>query len=170
MEVGGRILRVAEPNTDIEARVVDEAGNVVVEGTPIATVDRERFELQVQSAKAEVNRAEQAIQAATIELNKTIPSQIRAAEAEKKRAKTEFDRSVRLVNQNAGAQSDVDRDEAAYQNTVAQIEQLNAQNVCEVRRVKIVEFRFTTSSKGVGRCRTQLERLCVIRVVSWSDF
>ncbi len=126
MEVGGRIQRVAEPNTDIEARVRNEDGQVIIEGTPIAQIDRERYELQVQSAKADVNRAQQAIAAADIEIEKTIPSRLRAAEAERKRAQIEYDRSQRLVQQNAGPQVDVDRAETALSSAIAGIEQLNA--------------------------------------------
>ena len=161
MEVGGRIQRVVEPNTDIEARVVDDDGNVVVPGTPIAWVDQERFELQVQSAEAEVNRAKQAIKAANIELSRTIPSQIRAAEAEKKRAQTEYDRSVRLVKQNAGSQSDVDRDEATLQNTVAQLEQLNAQTIAKAAELKSLNSALLQAEKALEDAERSLKD-CVL--------
>lgn len=126
MEASGRIEWVAEPNTDIEGRVRDKSGQTIIEGTPIARIDSERYELQVKSAQAQVVRGEQAIKAAEIELTRTLQSQMKAAEAERKRAKIELERSVRLVQQNAGAQSDVDRDEAAFSSAQAQIEQLQA--------------------------------------------
>lgn len=126
MEVGGRIEWVVEPNTDIEGRVVDSDGNLIIEGTPIARINDERYQLQVESQRSQVERAKQAIASAKIQIEKTLPAQIRAAEAEKKRAQTEYDRSVRLVRQNAGAQSDVDRDEAALSTATSQLEQLRA--------------------------------------------
>ena len=161
MEVGGRIERVVEPNTNIEARVVDEDGNIVVNGTPIATVDAERYELQVQRAKAEVVRAEQTIKAAKIELEKTIPSQIRAAEAERKRAKIELDRSIRLFDQNAGAQADVDRDEATYRNTIAQIEQLNAQSTAKSAELESLNSALLQAEKALRDAERSLED-CVV--------
>ena len=139
-EVGGRIEWVAEPNTDIEGRVVDAEGELLVDGTPIARVESERYELQVAIAKAEVDRATQSVTAALIELNRSIPSQLKAAEAEKKLAETEFRRSQRLFRQNAGAQSDVDRDEANYQTALARIEQLKATERAkdeEIRSLKL---------------------------------
>ncbi len=125
-EVSGRIEWVAEPNTDIEGRVLDGDGNTLVEGTPVAQVESERLQLQVDTAIANVESAVQSVNAATIELERSIPSQIRAAEAEKTLAETEFLRSKRLFEQDAGAKSDVDRDEANYQTAISKIEQLEA--------------------------------------------
>jgi len=82
MEVGGRVEWVAEPNSSIEGRVRGREGTLILEGTPIARIDRERYELQVKSATAQVARAQQAIASATIELEKSLPAQIDAAEAE----------------------------------------------------------------------------------------
>ena len=128
MEVGGRIEWVAEPNSDIEARIpgAKEGDPAILEGTPIARIEQDKFELQVKSQEAQVQRAQQAINAANIELESTIPAQIRAAEAEKSRAATEYGRSQRLADLDAGAKSDVDRDLAALKNAESQVEQLNA--------------------------------------------
>ncbi len=126
MEVSGRIEWVAEPNTTIEGRVIDKDGNLIVEGTPIAQINKERYELQVKSANAQVERAIQSIASAKIELEKSLPAQIAAALAEKKRATIELDRSKRLVKKNAGAQADVDRDEAAVSTAESKVEQLRA--------------------------------------------
>ena len=125
-EVGGRVEWVTEPNTDIEGEVFDANGDPLIKGTPIARLESERFELQVEMAEADVARAVQSVNAARIELDKSLPSQMRAAEAEKKLAETEFERSKRLFQQDAGARSDVDRDEAKYESAVSKIEQLQA--------------------------------------------
>lgn len=126
MEVGGRIEWVAEPNTSIEGRVVDKDGNVIVEGTPIARIDKERYELQMKSADAQVARATSSIASANIELTRSLPAQIAAAEAEKKRSLIELNRSKRLLEKSAGAKSNVDRDEAAYSSADSKVEQLKA--------------------------------------------
>ena len=126
MEVSGRIEWVVEPNSEIEGRVTGADGNLIVEGTPIARINDERYQLQVKSQESQVERATQAIAGVKIQIGRTLPAQVRAAEAEMKRAQTEYERSKRLVAQNAGAQSDVDRDEAALSTATAQIEQLNA--------------------------------------------
>ena len=126
MEVNGRIEWVVEPNSIIEGRVRDAEGNLIIEGTPIARIDKERYELQVQSAVAQVARAEQAIEASRIQIEDTLPAQVRAAEADMKRTKTDLGRSQRLVDQNAGSQADVDRDEAAYRSAASQVKQIEA--------------------------------------------
>lgn len=126
MEVGGRIEWVVEPNTSIEGRVLDKDGKLIVEGTPIARVNDERYELQVKSAVAQVARAEQSIVAARIELQKSLPAQIGAATAEMRLAAIDLDRSKRLLQKSAGAQSDVDRDEAVLSTAESKVEQLKA--------------------------------------------
>ncbi len=125
-EVGGRVEMVAEPNTEIEGRVHDESGTLIVEGTPVARIDDERYRLQVDKAKADVTRAEQNLAAAQTELNESIPAQIAAAVATRNLAKTEYERSQRLFAQNAGSQGDVDRDKANYESAISQVKQLEA--------------------------------------------
>lgn len=139
-EVGGRVEWVAEPNTDIEGRVFDAEGKLLVRGTPVARVESERYQLQVETASAEVERADESVKAALIDLENSLPAQMRAAEAAMKLAQTEFDRSKRLVQQNAGAQSDADRDEANYEAALSKIEQLRATTNAkraEIRSLKI---------------------------------
>lgn len=127
MEVGGRIKFVVEPNTDIDIEVINEAGNVENPRTKIAEIDKERFQLQLDSAKADVERAAQAIKAAEIEIDMIIPQRQAAAKAERNRARIELKRSKLLVEQEAGSEADVTRDEAAYKNADAQVKQIEAE-------------------------------------------
>lgn len=125
-EVSGRVEWVIEPNEEVEGRVEDLNGNLIIEGTPVARIENERYRLQVETARADVARANQSIKAATIELEKSLPAQIRSAQAEQNLALTEFNRSKKLFEKSAGSESEVDRDEAQYQTTVANVEQLEA--------------------------------------------
>ena len=126
MEVAGRIEWVAEPNSSIEGQIQDKEGNLILKGDPIARIETKRFELQVQSAQAQVARATQAIASATIELKDSLPAQIKAAKAEERRADINLARSRSLIQKNAGVQSDVDRDEALLSSAEAQVAQLEA--------------------------------------------
>ncbi|APZ93583.1 efflux RND transporter periplasmic adaptor subunit [Fuerstiella marisgermanici] len=125
-EVGGRVEWVVEPNQEIEGRVEDADGNLIVEGTPVARLESERYRLQVETAKANIVQAEQAVKAATIELEKGLPAQIRAAQADASLALTQLNRSKQLFEKSAGTESDVDRDDARYQSAVATVEQMDA--------------------------------------------
>ena len=156
-EVTGRIESVVEPSTDIEGRVRDNEGGFIFAGTPIARINTERYELQVQSQAAQVSRAEQAIEAATIQLKKTLPAQMRAAESERKRAQTEYERSQRLLAQRAGSQSDVDRDEATYSTAVSQIEQLNASLKAQQAELQSLEAQLLQAKDSLRDAERNLE-------------
>ncbi len=157
MEVSGRIERVVEPNTDIEGRVVGNDGTVLIEGTPIARIDDERYRLQVENAKAQVDRAKQNIEGAVTELEKSIPAQIRAAEAEKKLALTEFERSKRLFEKNAGAQADVDRDEAGYEGAVSAIEQLESKQKAKESDLQSLRLQLLQNQKSLRDAQRSVE-------------
>ena len=125
-EVSGRVEFVIEPNTEVDGRVRDKEGTLVVEGSPIARLESERYRLQAARAKADVTRAERALEAAQTELDESIPARSAAAEAARALAKAEYERSLSLFRQNAGSRGDVDRDKANYQNALSQIKQLDA--------------------------------------------
>ena len=141
-EVNGRVKFVVEPNTEIEGRIRDKEGNLILEGTPIAEIDDERYQLQLAKAKADVTRAEQTLLAAQTEANESIPAQIAAAEASRDLAKIEYDRSQRLLDRNAGAKGDVDRDKANYENAVSQLKQLDA-----AKKAKLAEIESLRNAK-----------------------
>lgn len=125
-EVAGSVKWIVENNSDIQGRIRDDDGTLIMEGTPIAQIDTERYDLQKEAAEAEVARAKNAIEAVEIEIANTIPSQMRAAEAVQKRAKIEYDRSVKLFKIGAASGSDVDRDEANYAEVQEKIKQLES--------------------------------------------
>ncbi len=156
-EVGGRVEWVTEPNTDIEGEVIDANGQPLIKGTPIARLESERFELQVEMAEADVSRAVQSVNAASIELNKSLPSQMRAAEAEKKLAETEFERSKRLFQQDAGAKSDVDRDEAKFESAVSRIEQLEATQKAKEAEIQSLTLQVKQANQALRDAKRSLD-------------
>lgn len=163
-EVGGRVEWVLEPNADIEGRIVvngepgqESERKVLIEGTPIARLESERYRLQVESAKAEVARAQQSVAAVEIEIEKSLPSQMRAAIAERTLAKTELDRSRRLVAQNAGAQADVDRDEANYQTALSRIEQLEANTKAKQAELQSLRLQVQKAEQALRDAERSLE-------------
>lgn len=156
-EIEGRVEWVVEPNVDVEGRVVDGAGNLIVEGTPIAEIDRERYQLQVDTAEADVERAKQSVAAAEIELEKNLQSQLRAAEAETKLAQSQLERSRQLLDQNAGTKSDVDRDEANLQSAVARIEQVQALQKAKQAEIRSLELQIKQAEKALQDAERNLQ-------------
>ncbi|MEM8944976.1 MAG: HlyD family efflux transporter periplasmic adaptor subunit [Planctomycetota bacterium] len=126
-EVGGRVSWVLEPGQEIEGRIFDLTGNPVTPGTALAQVDKERFELALGAAKAEVEVAELQKQSIDVNLNSGIPADIEAAKADLELAQVEYDRNKRLVAQNATAQADLDRSAAELRTSNARIATLEAQ-------------------------------------------
>ena len=125
-EVAGSIEWIVENNSEIQGRIRDDQGNVIVKGTPIAGLDQEKYILQLEAAAADVARAKNAIQAVQIEIEEGIPSKIRGAEASHKRAKQELDRSLYLIEKGAASGSDLSRDESNFANAQEGLKQLSA--------------------------------------------
>jgi multidrug resistance efflux pump len=158
-EVSGRIEWVAEPNTNIEGRVVNAKGDVVIAGDPIARIESETYRLQVEKAQAELSKSKQSVTATQTELNESFPAQLRAAKADLKNAELDRDRRVRLVQRNAGAQADVDKAEAVYQNALSKIDQLNSgQKAKESElaslklQVEIAQQALSEAQRSLGNC------------------
>ncbi|MDB4670625.1 HlyD family efflux transporter periplasmic adaptor subunit [Pirellulaceae bacterium] len=142
IEVGGRLFKVAFTNQDILGRIVnkkgedrsgdlnatEENGGILFEqkGTVIAAIDSEEYQLQVKKAQALIEQTQESIAAAKIFLDETIPSQKKAAIAEKDFAELEKERSQKLFDQNAGALADVQRDKARFDTAIEAITQIDA--------------------------------------------
>lgn len=125
-EVSGRVQWVLEPGEEIEGRVFDSQGQVVTQGTVLAQVDSERYELALEGAKAQVSVAQLQKQGIEVELSSGIPADLEAAKAELELAQVEYDRNKRLVAQQATAQADLDQSQAQLRTARAQIATIQA--------------------------------------------
>ncbi len=161
MEVGGRVEWVIEPNEDVLGRVTAKDGTVIEEGTPIARIDSERYFLQRETAQAEKERAQQNIEGAETELESSIPAQILAARADETLAKTEYERSKRLFDQDAGAEADVDRDKAKFEGAKSQIQQLLSLEKSKQAELKSLKLQLLQSEKSLRDAEANLED-CVL--------
>ncbi|MFN3192471.1 MAG: efflux RND transporter periplasmic adaptor subunit [Aureliella sp.] len=178
-EVAGRVEWVIEPGEEIEARIVglelqDDvlpnadmvpgleeriSGWSAGVGTPIARLEKDRFELAVASADASKKKASKSVKAVEIELMQGLEAQAAAAEAELNLASVELDRSERLVKQNAGAQADVDRDKANKENAQSKVAQIEANKEAkkaelEMSRLEVVqaEQALKDASRDLNNC------------------
>lgn len=155
-EVNGRVEFVAEPNTEIEGRVIDEDGNIVLEGTPIGRIENDRYQLQVEKAEAMVRQAENQLLAAQIEFDDVIRAQIEAARASQNLAKIQYERSLSLLEKRAGSESDVDRDRANYENTAAQVEQLGATKKAKGAEIEALNSALAQAKQGLQDAKRDL--------------
>ena len=160
-EVSGRIEWVAEPNTNVEGRIVNAAGDVVIAGDPIARIESETYRLQVEKAKAELSKAEQSVVAASTEIKESFPAQLRAAQADLNLAKIDRDRRVQLVQRNAGAQSDVDKAEANYQNAFSKIEQIKSTLKAKESELTSLNLQIEIANQALTEAKRDLSN-CVL--------
>lgn len=156
-EVSGRIEFVAEQNTEIEGRIQNAAGDLIVEGTPIARIESERYELAVANADASVARAEQDLVVGQTELDRTIPAQISAATASVELAKVEYDRSTELRAQNVVSQSELDSAKANYENAFAEVKQLLAAETSQKAKIKSLESAVRQAEQNLRDAKRDLE-------------
>ncbi|MCA9113771.1 MAG: HlyD family efflux transporter periplasmic adaptor subunit [Planctomycetaceae bacterium] len=145
-QVPGRIDTILEPGLNIRGRTVDENGQLLTEGTVLATLESKRFELQVQSATAQLDTAIARTKAAETELKQVIPRQITVAEAQLRLAAAERERIRMLFERKAATQSDVDEQEARYATAEGQLAQQKA-NV-EVKQAELESLRAQEREAG----------------------
>lgn len=156
-EVGGRVEFVVEQNESIEGRIRNEAGEHILEGTPIAKLESERFELQVARAMSDVERAKQNLSAAETELRENIPAQIASAEASALLAKTEYQRKLSLRAQNAVSQGEVDIDFANRESAVARVAQLEATKKSKLAEIQSLRSAVDQAEQGQRDAERDLE-------------
>lgn len=147
-EIPGRIQSVVEPNTAIAEHVIEvidstsgdpgdngepslngdfESGRrVLFQGTPIAQLETESYELQVKIAEANLDRAKQAEKAAMIELTERLESERLVVEAERELSVADFNRIKQLWERNAVPRSEYDRAIANQKTADAKVKQLEA--------------------------------------------
>ncbi len=135
-EVSGRVTFVIEPETDIEGRDVWIASEQPQVGaTKLAQLDTSRYDLKVNSAKAQTAAIVQQIKATEIERDDVIPSQIIAAEAELTLAKDDFNRKTGLFQRDALSKQELETAKAQFDTAKAKVAQLNATK--EAKRAEV---------------------------------
>jgi len=125
-EVSGRVNYVIEPELNVRAETdeaeTDEAGS----RQPLARIDDERYKSAVASAKAKIDSLVKQMTAAEIEKNGVVPAQVKAAEAAKKLAESDFGRAVEAFEAKAIPPAEYAKYEADKDAAVAKVAQLKA--------------------------------------------
>ena len=125
-QVGGRVESVLEPGADILGRTVDENGDVITQGTVIAELETDRYELALASAKAQKETAIARAKARQSELENVLPQQIKAAQASVTLTQQEFDRASQLFKREALSAAQLDQAKANRDTAQAELAQTKA--------------------------------------------
>ncbi len=148
-EVPGRVEWVLEPGEDIETRISDPNGEWFVEGTEIAKLDPTKYEIALESARANYEVADLDRQTAEILLEESLPSSILSANANLDLALTDFSRVSSLNDRNAASDAEVDQAENRVQTLDAQLTSLRAQLSQASGRLKAAEAEVKRAGQAV---------------------
>ncbi len=95
-QVAGRTRYVNESGVNVKGRIVNDAGNVPEAGTLIAKLDNEHYRIRLAEARDRVAQLQAETQAIRTDIEKGIPSEVKAARATYERARKAYERQRRL--------------------------------------------------------------------------
>jgi multidrug efflux pump subunit AcrA (membrane-fusion protein) len=145
-EVPGRVLRVVEPGANIVGRTYDENGAVLTEGTVLAEIDDERYQIALQTAEA-------ALATARTELETVIPEQIKQALAALELADKEVARFTSLVADNSAPKQRLDQAEAAQKAATAQVATVRAQQATKSVGLETLKTTVEQAKVNIRDCK-----------------
>ncbi|TWU40635.1 efflux RND transporter periplasmic adaptor subunit [Novipirellula artificiosorum] len=125
-EVSGRIDWVLEPGRNVFGLVEDVNGRVISQGTQLAQIDPDRYEVAVESANAALEVAQLEHEVAQIRKEESIPFDIKSAESDLDLAKDDFARAKKLQAQNAISEAEFDAAENRLGNAQDRIQSLES--------------------------------------------
>ena len=96
------------------------------EGTQVAQLDEQRFQTALESAKSKVRIETLRRDGLQLQLDESLPAEIRSAEAKFNLAQTELNRNQRLVQQGAGSGKKLDAAQAEFDAARSALDGLNA--------------------------------------------
>jgi biotin carboxyl carrier protein len=137
-EVSGRVRFVVEPDSDVEglSYVVDDKDRA--QGTVVARLDPERYDLAVNSALAQLETTKRQRRAVEIEVDDVIPAQGRAAIAERTLASNTLTRNKGLFDKKVITKEQLDESQAKYDTAVANVSKLAADR--ESKKAELTSF------------------------------
>ena len=156
-EVSGRVLFIVEQGTNLEGRWVED-GKVQVDGDELARIDPESYEIAVARADASVQIAQERVDTARIELNRVLPANLMAAEAELERAKQEYIRSEMLFEEKAVGEIDLIRHRADQSTREANVAQVKASVEAKKSEIKTHEALVLKAKEDLRLANYDLER------------
>lgn len=174
-EVAGRIQYVAEPETDIEGRILasnpppsTEQGTAEAKpptllsaGNELARIDPTRYKLKVASAEAQIATIVQQRSASLVELEKVIPAEHSSATAELKFQEAELARIEPLVRTGAVSKSDFERVLANRDKATAGLAQVDASAAAKDAEIKSLDAQILEAQQALSDAKRNVEE-CTI--------
>ena len=125
-QVAGRVEKVMEPGVDILGRTRDETGKEITQGTVIASLENDRYQLKLASSRAQKETALARVEAKQSEIKNILPARIKSAEVAVTLAVNNFKRAKQLFEKKAISQSQFDQALAQLDTSKAELEKTSA--------------------------------------------
>lgn len=155
-EVNGRMQYVIEPETNVSGPKSD------AESPPLASIDPERYDTAVSSAKAKIVMLERQKAAAVIERDQVLPAQRDSAVATRVLAQGDYDRTKALFDEKAVAKAELDKFDANLKTANAKVVQLDASKEAQTAGIASLDAQIEQAAaalKDAERDRTD----CTLR-------
>jgi multidrug efflux pump subunit AcrA (membrane-fusion protein) len=144
-EVAGRVLAVVEPGANILGRTFDEQGEMLTEGTILAEVDKERYQIALDQAQA-------AADAVKTELEQVIPQQLEQAQANLQLQLKELERYTALVAQQSASKQELDRVESAFRAAKARVAEVEALRATKGAQLNTFQAQVDQAQVNIRDC------------------
>lgn len=155
-EVNGRVEWTIDEGEEVQGRTQDENGNLLTEGTPLATLDTKRYEARVKSAEAQVRAIRAQAEAVKIDIEQVLPERLKSCQAELTRASKGYERVKGLVKREAATQAEMESTEAGFKSARANAHQLQATIVARQAELAGLEARAQEAEETVREARLDL--------------
>ena len=147
-EVSGRVARILEPGENILGRTYDEEGTPLTDGTILAELDDQRYQIALESAQAGAD-------ASRTELEQVIPQQLKEAQAKQELDERQLARyrAIRAENPGAASQADIDRFEAAVKASTAQVATVEALRATKAAELNTFLAQIDQAQRDIRDCQ-----------------
>ncbi|MFG0264389.1 MAG: efflux RND transporter periplasmic adaptor subunit, partial [Rhodopirellula sp. JB055] len=156
-EVSGKVLWVLEPGANIDGRVIDAGGEMIQQGTPLAQIEPDRYEIAVESAEADLEVARLNKESIEIRLEESLPAEMESARANLALAEMEFSRIENLKVQNAASKSEYDQARNLVQTRLASLSGLLATEKQTRAELKSAESQIRRAEQTLRDAQRDLE-------------
>jgi multidrug efflux pump subunit AcrA (membrane-fusion protein) len=147
-EVSGRVSRIVEPGTNIVGRTLDEQGNLLSEGTILAELDDERYQIAHEQAEA-------GAEAVRTELEQVLPQQLNEAQANFELQKIQLARQLTIRAENPGATSQrvIDEADAAVKGATANVAKIEALRATKAAELNVLLAQIDQAKRNIRDCK-----------------
>lgn len=153
-EVTGRVEYVVEPETEVDGYIgAANGGN----GSVLARLDSSRYQIQIERSEAQITTLQRQKDAAIIEVERVVPAEQQAAQAELDLATAEYTRNKRLFDEKAISQAELDKAIADQKRAQAQVAQLAASLLARQAEVTSLDAQIEQAQAALRDAQRDLD-------------